>query len=98
MAIHPNLLHIAHRQELPAGSLPRPHLIDERSILRHVLDSRASHSDHAVAIAGLVEAERAAKAGDPAQVLGCLKKAGTWPWEVAMEIGATLAAETLQKS
>jgi two-component system response regulator len=83
-------------KRLQAGALPQ--LLAELSILRQVLESRVAHPEDAVAIDSLGAAERAAKAGETAQVMACLKQAGRWPWAVAVEIGATLAAETLQQS
>jgi hypothetical protein len=63
--------------------------------LRRRLKEKAGTDDHDAEIGVVAEAAKAAKEGDRSGAIAALRKAGTWVFKVAEELGVKLAAETI---
>jgi len=71
-------------------------LLKELEALRSALALKATQPDQFTEIAEVSRAEQAAKEKDGNKLLGHLKSAGKWAFDVATEIGAHLVAEILK--
>jgi hypothetical protein len=73
-------------------------LKDELVTLREAMRKGASEPSHDIAVAEIASAQVAAEEGDAPSVLKHLAKAGRWALDVAVAIGAALAAEMIKKA
>ena len=72
-------------------------LAEDLSKLSSALKEEAKDPEHYRAIAEISEAETASKSGDGPKALEHLKKSGKWAFDMVSNIGAAVAATTLQK-
>ena len=70
----------------------------ELSRLRHKMRQESSRPEHDIAIGEIAAAETAAQNGDESSVLKHLKKAGSWAYDVATNIGEKLAMAAIKRS
>lgn len=73
-------------------------LSDELSQLRQGMKKESETLEHDTAIGEIAAAEIATQANDGPKALEHLKKAGKWAFNVAENIGTTIAAEALKKA
>jgi hypothetical protein len=82
-----------------AGATDLKALAEELAKVRKELKRQDSDDpDHDAAVGQVAAAEKAAKEGDGAGVLGFLKSAGSWALKAATDAGAKLAEEAIKKA
>jgi hypothetical protein len=73
-------------------------LSEELTQLRLAMKKEAETLEHDTAVGEIAAAETAAKENNGPKILEHLKKAGKWAFNVAENIGTTVATEALKKS
>ncbi|MBM7771503.1 hypothetical protein JOD54_001707 [Actinokineospora baliensis] len=73
-------------------------LAAELGSLREAMRKESTTVDHDIAVAEVAQAERSATAGDGAEVVSRLAKAGEWALKCATAIGAPLAVVVLKSA
>jgi hypothetical protein len=73
-------------------------LSSELAKLRTALHDRSSTPEQDMVLGQIAAAETAAKEGNGAHVLQYLKMAGRWAFDVASEIGTSVAAEAIKRA
>ncbi len=73
-------------------------LAKELARLRDHLKRQAKTEDQDLIVADIIQAKKAAEAGDGKKVLSFLKSAGRWALGAATDIGTNLAAEAIKKA
>ena len=73
-------------------------LASELAQLRKAMREQATSAEHDIAVGEVAAAEAATTKGDGPTVLGHLKKAGEWAFEVATKIGVSVATAALKTS
>lgn len=81
-----------------AANLDLPALAAELAILRKSLRAQATDFDHDQAIVSIGAAENSAMKQDGEGALKHLKSAGKWAFDMATEIGTSVAAQAIQKA
>lgn len=81
-----------------AANLDLPALAAELAILRKSLRAQATDFDHDQAIVSIGAAENSAMKQDGEGALKHLKFAGKWAFDMATEIGTSVAAQAIQKA
>ena len=84
------------RQAIGDSSLAE--LASELNVLRDAMLAESKTSEQDEAVAAVTQAEDAAKKGDARSVLGFLKKAGRWAFDVSTKIGTDVASKAVEKS
>jgi hypothetical protein len=79
-----------------ACGLDLPALATELGILRNSMRNQATEIEHDQAVASIGAAESSAKKHDGAGALENLKSAGKWAFDVATNIGTSVAAKAIQ--
>lgn len=73
-------------------------LEEELKLLREKLIQKATAPEHFTCIAEVVKATDEVKKKNGPKAMEFLKKAGKWTFDVATEIGTTVAAEVIKKA
>ena len=94
---HGNAEHFTQNQNTGSmiAHLDMPTLAGELARLRAAAQNKASSSDELRSVADLAEAEEAAKKGDRNTTVQKLAKIGKWIFDLAKEIGASIAAKLI---
>lgn len=92
---HNNLQDVIFNQGLSQQDMIK--LADELSTLRAEMKSKSQTPEEDIAIASIASAEIAARKGDKTNVLENLKNAGKWAFDVATNIGVSIAAKAIEQ-
>ena len=80
------------------GQLDMRTLAVELSSLRREMKQLATEPEHDIAVGQIAAAETAVKKGETSTLLGHLKSAGKWAFDVATKIGVNVASEAIKRS